>query len=50
VGPALLPPFTPDATLAAADAAAFAPDATLSQIAAAYDKAGAYTRSLLSST
>jgi hypothetical protein len=38
-GPALLPPFTPDAALAAADAIAFAPDATLSEIAASYEKA-----------
>ena len=39
VGPALLPPFTPDAALAAADAVAFAPDATLTEIAASYEKA-----------
>lgn len=38
-GPALLPPFTPDAALAAADAVAFSPDATLTEIAASYEKA-----------
>jgi len=38
-GPALLPPFFPDAALAAADTAAFAPDATLTEIAASYEKA-----------
>ena len=35
----MLPPFTPDEALAAADAVAFAPDATLSEIAASYEKA-----------
>ena len=38
-GPEILPPYVPDAALAAADAAAFAPDATLTQIAASYERA-----------
>jgi len=38
-GPEILPPYVPDAALAAADADAFAPDATLTQIAASYERA-----------
>ena len=38
-GPEILPPDVPDAALAAADADAFAPDATLTQIAASYERA-----------